>query len=64
MGLPGSNSVHPRGSAILRAAERMRAFLAAWEQRNEAVNGPIVLGSPADGFRRCVSLVIDEIDPL
>jgi hypothetical protein len=46
------------------AAERMRAFLAAWEQRNEAVHGPIALGSPADGFRRWVSLVIEEIDPL
>jgi hypothetical protein len=45
-------------------AEQLRAFLSAWEKRTEGDQGAIESGSHADGFRRWVALVIDEIDPL
>lgn len=45
-------------------AERLRAFLSAWEKHTEGDQGVIESGSQADGFRRWVALVIDEIDPL
>ena len=45
-------------------AEQLRAFLSAWEKRTDGDQGAIEPGSHADGFRRWVALVIDEIDPL
>jgi hypothetical protein len=45
-------------------AERLRAFLSAWEKHTEGDQGVIEPGSQADGFRRWVAFVIDEIDPL
>jgi hypothetical protein len=45
-------------------AERLRAFLSAWEKRTEGDQGVIESGSQADGFRRWIAFVIDEIDPL
>jgi hypothetical protein len=45
-------------------AEQTRAFLATWEKSIEIKQGAIQPGSSADGFRRWVALVIDQIDPL
>lgn len=45
-------------------AEQLRAFLSAWEKSTEGEHGAIEQGSQADGFRRWVALVIEQIDPL
>ena len=44
--------------------ERLRAFVAAWEQRMEADGEEIEPGTPADAWRRWALLAIDRLDPL
>ena len=43
--------------------ERLRAFVARWEQHVEAQYGPIQPGSPADAWRRWAHQAIDRLDP-
>ncbi len=47
-----------------KQCEQIRAFLAAWERSIEAFNGPILSGTPEDGWRRWVSAMVDRLDPL
>jgi hypothetical protein len=47
-----------------RECERLRAFVAAWEQRMEVDGSRIAPGSPADAWRRWAHLAIDQLDPL
>lgn len=49
---------------VWKQCEQLRAFLGAWEHKTEAMNGPILPGSPADGWRRWVNGLIDKLDPL
>jgi len=45
-------------------AERLRAFVAAWENELVADGEEIGLGSEADGWRRWATLAIDQLDPI
>ena len=45
-------------------AEHLRAYLAAYEARYCATNGPIVSASEADGWLRWLHLCADRMDPL
>ena len=47
-----------------RECERLRAFVAVWEQRIEADGDKIEPGTPADAWRHWALLAIDRLDPL
>lgn len=51
-------------SRMWSECERLRAFVAQWEQQTQAKHGPIECGSPADAWRRWALLAIDRLDPL
>jgi hypothetical protein len=53
-----------RWADVWNQCERMRVFLGAREHRTEAMNGPILPASTADGWRRWVNGLIDKLDPL
>ncbi len=51
-------------AAAWNQCERLRSFIAAWERATETKHGPILSGSPEDGWRRWVIDAIDKVDPL
>jgi hypothetical protein len=51
-------------AAAWSQCEQLRSFIAAWERATETKHGPILSGSPEDGWRRWAIDSIDKVDPL